>query len=207
MTREILQERLNRPLPVAPALAFFDTDPPAHRARGPTKPCSAALGSGGLHWSTGRCRGWRPSPPASGAVAGAGGGIGAHGGRRSGRRGPIPKTPDGLPDRIGVIGALSRPEAGHHGHRRKPRSGAETTAARWELQHQRGPVHVIGPVPEGRYPSVSSSGRITFRKIAFSINSADSPSTSGSSSTVDRRRFRPSPSPADGPRRSARCER
>ncbi len=102
--RGILQERLNRPLPVAPALALFATDPDqrierlARRSRIP------------LLWDLEGCAGKladaarRPAPPAAGAVAGPGGGIGAHGGCRCGRRSPIPKAPDRLPVRIGAIG-------------------------------------------------------------------------------------------------------
>ena len=50
--RDTLQERVNRPITVAPALAFFDTDPDRrYRALGPAKPYPAALGPGGLHWT------------------------------------------------------------------------------------------------------------------------------------------------------------
>ena len=109
--REILQERLNRPLPVVPALALFDADPDrsierlARRSRIPL-----LWDLEGCTGTTGRCRGRRSTPPAPGAVAGPGGDIGAHGGHRYGRRSPIPKAPDGLPVRIGVIGCTKSPQ-------------------------------------------------------------------------------------------------
>ena len=106
---EILQERLNRPITVVPALALFDTDPTGASSAWPTAAVFRCSGT----WRATRVS-WLTPRPEAGSASPCSGGMRWRRYRRSWRAflRPAPSRPQGpgwVPVRVGFIGGAETP--------------------------------------------------------------------------------------------------